>query len=192
MSLKTWQNVWLMWWKERQVEEKWVFLHKRMGTQYASKVKWSPLTLYSGISAEFQQVSLNPSPKLGLSTTGGCPPLFRVWTQPSTTPLTSTELWSIKVSKVISWASLVAQTVKNLPAMQETQVWLLGCEDPLEKGMYSHSNILPWRIPWTEEHGEVQSIVSHRVRHNWKWLSMHGNMMCLLWKNGLVTLREVS
>ena len=48
-------------------------------------------------------------------------------------------------------ASLVAQTVKNLPAVQETLIPFLGREDPLEKGMGSHSSILAWRIPWTEE-----------------------------------------
>ena len=47
----------------------------------------------------------------------------------------------------------MAQTVKNPPAMQETQVLSLGWEDPLEKGMATHSNILAWRIPWTEEPG---------------------------------------
>ena len=50
-------------------------------------------------------------------------------------------------------ASLMAQTVKNLPAMQETQVRSLHWEDPLEKEMATHSNILAWRIPWTEEPG---------------------------------------
>ena len=50
-------------------------------------------------------------------------------------------------------ASLVAQIVKNLPAMQETQVQSLGWEDPLEKGMATHCSILAWRIPWTEEPG---------------------------------------
>ena len=49
------------------------------------------------------------------------------------------------------WASLVAQMVKNLPAMWETWVQSLGQEDPLEKGMVTHSSILAWRIPWTEE-----------------------------------------
>ena len=48
---------------------------------------------------------------------------------------------------------MVAQVVKNLPAMQETQVRSLGQEDPLEKGMATHSSILAWRIPWTEEPG---------------------------------------
>src|SRR5574341_661962 len=49
------------------------------------------------------------------------------------------------------WTSLVAQTVKNMPAMQETRVQSLGQEDPLEKGMATHSSILAWKIPWTEE-----------------------------------------
>ena len=52
-------------------------------------------------------------------------------------------------------ASLVAQEVKNLPAMQETQVQSLGREDPLEKEMTTHSSILAWRIPWTEEPGRL-------------------------------------
>ena len=60
-------------------------------------------------------------------------------------------------------AFLVAQTVKNLPAMQETGVQSLGQEDPLEKRMGTHSSILAWRIPWTEEPGGLQSIGSHRV-----------------------------
>ena len=56
--------------------------------------------------------------------------------------------------------SLVAQTVKNLPAMQETGVQSLGGEDPLEKGMATHSSILAWRIPWTEESGGLHFIGS--------------------------------
>ena len=56
-----------------------------------------------------------------------------------------------------NWASLVAQMVKNLPAIQETWVRSLGWEDPLEKEMATHSNILAWRIPWTEEPGRLQS-----------------------------------
>jgi len=51
----------------------------------------------------------------------------------------------------------VAQTVKNLPAMQEIQVQSLGREDPLEKRMATHSSILAWRIPWTEGPGKLQS-----------------------------------
>ena len=52
----------------------------------------------------------------------------------------------------------MAQTVKNLPAVQETQVQYLGWEDPLEKGVATHSSILAWRIPWTEEPGGLQSM----------------------------------
>ena len=55
-------------------------------------------------------------------------------------------------------ASLVTQMVKNLPVMQETWVRFLGRENPLEKEMAAHSNILPWRIPWTEEPGRLQSV----------------------------------
>ena len=56
--------------------------------------------------------------------------------------------------------------VKNLPVMQETWVQSLGQEDPQEKGMATHSNILTWRIPLTEEHGRLQSMGSQRVGHN--------------------------
>ena len=56
--------------------------------------------------------------------------------------------------------------VKNLPAMQETQVGSLGWEDPLEKGKATHSSILAWRILWTEEPGGLQSMGLQRVRHN--------------------------
>ena len=60
----------------------------------------------------------------------------------------------------------MAQMVKNLPAMQETWVLSLGLEDPLEKEMATDSIILAWPIPWTEEPGGLQSIASHRVRHD--------------------------
>ena len=62
---------------------------------------------------------------------------------------------------------MVAQTVKHLPAMPETWVQSLGWDDPLEKEMATHSSILAWRIPWTEEPGKLQSMVSQRVRHDW-------------------------
>ena len=57
----------------------------------------------------------------------------------------------------------MAQKVKNLPAVWETQVQSLGREDPLEKEMATHSSILAWRIPWTEEPGRLQSMGSQRV-----------------------------
>ena len=60
----------------------------------------------------------------------------------------------------------MAQSVKSLPAMQETQVQFLDREDPLEKEMAAHSSILAWRIPWTEEPGGLQSMGSQRVRHD--------------------------
>ena len=65
--------------------------------------------------------------------------------------------------------SLVAQTIKNLPAMQETRVRSLGWEDPLEKGMANHSSILAWRIIWTEE------------PKNWTWLSDWTELIQILW-----------
>ena len=58
------------------------------------------------------------------------------------------------------------QMVKNLPAMQETQVQSLGREDPLEEGMATHSSILAWTIPWTQEPGGLQSTGSQRVRRD--------------------------
>ena len=60
----------------------------------------------------------------------------------------------------------VAQTVKNMPAVQETGTRSLGWEDPLEKEMATHASTLAWRIPWTEEPGGLQSMGSHRVRHD--------------------------
>ena len=63
-------------------------------------------------------------------------------------------------------ASLVAQTIKNLPVMQKTLVQSLGQEDPLEKGMVIYSSILAWRIPQTEEPGGLQSMGTQRVGHD--------------------------
>ena len=56
---------------------------------------------------------------------------------------------------------------KNPPAVQETWVLSLGQEDPLEEGMATHSSILAWRIPWTEEPAGLKSMMSQRVRHDW-------------------------
>ena len=68
----------------------------------------------------------------------------------------------------VSWyyASLVAQLVKRLPAMQETWVRSLGWEDPLEKEMATHFSTLAWKIPWTEEPGRLQSMGLQRVGHD--------------------------
>ena len=66
-----------------------------------------------------------------------------------------------------TWASLVVQMVKHLPAMWETWVQSLGWEDPLEKAMATHSSTLAWKIPWMEETGRLQSMGSQRVGHDW-------------------------
>ena len=65
-----------------------------------------------------------------------------------------------------SWASLVVQTVKHLPAFWETWVRSLGWEDPLEKEIATHSSTLAWKIPWTEEPGRLQSMGPQRVGHD--------------------------
>ena len=70
------------------------------------------------------------------------------------------------VSPFSSGASLMAQMVKNLLAMQDTWVQSLGWEDPLGKEMAAHSSILAWRIPWTEEPGRLQSMELQRVGHD--------------------------
>ena len=76
----------------------------------------------------------------------------------------------------------MAQTLKRLSAMRETQVWSLGQEDPLEKEMVTHSSTLAWKIPWTEETGRLQSVGSQRVGHDWATLLYL--LMSLLWLPG--------
>ena len=83
------------------------------------------------------------------------------------------------------WVSLVAQTVKNPPTMQETWVWSLVWEDPLEKSTATHSSILAWRIPMDKEAWRLQSIGSQRVRHDWatKQHSSHQRRIpTIIWK----------
>ena len=72
---------------------------------------------------------------------------------------------------IIIGMSLVAQMVKNLPAMQESWVYFLGWKDHLKKEMATHSSILAWKIPWKEEPGRLQSIGSQRVGHDWRDLA---------------------
>ena len=78
---------------------------------------------------------------------------MQVWVQ-TTKIKQATQIFSFTV---LIRASLVSQMVKNLPAMQETQVQSLGQEDPLEKGMATYSNILAWKIPWTDQPGRLHS-----------------------------------
>ena len=70
------------------------------------------------------------------------------------------------ISITLGGGSLVAQMVKRLPTVRETQVQSLGREDPLEKEMATHSSILAWKIPWMEEPGWLLSMGSQRVRHD--------------------------
>ena len=90
-------------------------------------------------------------------------------------PIVVSKMLEVRSSN-INTTSLVAQTVKDPPAMQETQVPSLGREGPLEKGMATHSCVLTWRIPWTEEPGGLQSKGSQRVGHDWatdtKWAEL--------------------
>ena len=86
----------------------------------------------------------------------------------------------------ISHSSLVAQRVKNPPAKQDTWVRSLGWEDPLERGMATHSSILPWRVPWTEEPVRLQSIGLQRVRHDWATKHTHIHRQVHCW-NYIVT-----
>ena len=80
-------------------------------------------------------------------------------------PVSYEPLFHLSVFK-FTRASLVYQLVKNLTAMQETWVQSLGQEDPLEKGMATHSSVLAWRIPGTGEPGGLPSMGSHRVGHD--------------------------
>ena len=75
---------------------------------------------------------------------------------------TFSKLFSSSLKQGLPWA----QMVKNLPAMWETQVQSLGRKYPLEKGIATHSNILAWRVPWTEEPGRLQSMGSQRFGHD--------------------------
>ena len=75
--------------------------------------------------------------------------------------------FKIVLAILVPLSFLVPQMVKNLLAMKETQVRSLSREDPLEKGMATHSSILAWRIPWTEGPGRLQSMESQRGRHSW-------------------------
>ena len=74
--------------------------------------------------------------------------------------------WDPEIIQILIRASLVAQMVKHLPAMQETWVRSLGWEDPLEKEMATHASILAWEIPWTEVPGGLQSMSLKRIRHD--------------------------
>jgi len=94
------------------------------------------------------------------------PSILETVTQHSTGPTGGWKRSSLPLPPVNIYPPLLTQMAKNLPAMQETQVQSLGQEDPLEKGMATHSSILAWRIPWTEEPSKLQSMGSRRARRN--------------------------
>ena len=88
------------------------------------------------------------------------------------------------------WASLVAQLVKNLPAMWEAWVRSLGWEDPLEKGMATHSSSLAWRIPWT-----VESMGSQNIGHDWVTFTCLSSCWCeasIIWQCSMFRKRGIS
>ena len=100
-----------------------------------------------------------------------CPPAFQGLSSTHSLPITTIPGEKHNSPHLIignspHQASLVAQTVKTLPAMLETQVPSLKWEDPLEKGLATYSSILAWRIPWTEEPNGLQSTELQRVRHD--------------------------
>ena len=93
-----------------------------------------------------------------------------------------TRHWTVTyIISAIPLTSLVAQTVKHLPTMHETWVQSLGWEDTLEKEMATHSNTLAWQIPWTEEPGRLQLMVSQTVGHNWT-TSLSSLSFSILWQ----------
>ena len=102
----------------------------------------------------------------------------------------SLEISYLSTGHILLGASLVAQRLKRLPGMQETWVWFLGREDPLEKEMATHSSTLAWRIPWREEPGRLQSMGSQRVGHDWA-TSLHFTSLHILFLAFLVMLLSV-
>ena len=89
------------------------------------------------------------------------------------------------------WGFPGGPEVKNPPAMQETRVPSLGQEDPLEEGMATHSSILAWRNPWTEEPEGLQSVGSHRVRHDWATKQQHrAYILAQKWKYHKILIQE--
>ena len=107
-------------------------------------------------------------------------------------------------SNYLLGVSLVAQMVKNLPAMQETWIWSLSQEDPLKKGMPTHSCILAWKIPWPKKPGGLQSMESQKVGHDWVtnthtticWINewrdgwMNKQSFCLGWESCLLRIQS--
>ena len=97
----------------------------------------------------------------GESSLASLPLLIRI---PVPLDLAPTLMTSFNLNYLLIWASQVSQIVKNLPAMPESQVKFLDWEDPLEKGLVTHSSILAWRIPWTEEWATVHGVAKSQTQ----------------------------
>ena len=98
-------------------------------------------------------------------------------------------VWSLLIGYT-PWTLLVAQMVKNLPAMQETWVQFLGWKDPLEEGMATHSSMLAWRIPWTEESMGLQSVGHDWATNTFTFLTIQNWKLCLKNKeNHFITVK---
>ena len=138
-------------------------LHKARSLNQVSSSQWEPLEIFAGNKSTQVCLSLN----FCICKTGWKQGKGRIYLLGLLELNEIMHIEHLELFLVLSGASLVAQMLKNLPAMQETWVWSLGWEDPLEKGMATHSNILAWRIPWAEEPGGLQSMELQRVRHDW-------------------------
>ena len=115
---------------------------------------------------------MNPRARADSSEPKAVGPAGTAGEQASTPCFTADLLWvllaNLFISSLLRWrASLVAQMVESLPAKSETRVWSLGQEDPLEKEVATHSSILAWKIPWTEEPGGLRPMGLQRVGHDW-------------------------
>ena len=100
-------------------------------------------------------------------------------------------LLAVYSTSLYSWGSPSGAAVKNLPAMQETRIWYLDQEDPLEKEIATHSSILAWEIPWTEEPGGLQSMGTQRVRNDWSNLA-HTDVMALLMIRFIFKIKQMA
>ena len=144
--------------------------HSVSGAGLVSEDKW-PQTSSLRHNGEWQDPRQMSTPAASVESSGIY--LQLVWTYKKSGPVLSyldvqkkPAIW-IYMWTVLTWTSLMAQTVKHLSTMQETQVRSLGQEDPLEKEKATHSTIHAWKIPWTEEPGGLQSIGLQKVGHNW-------------------------